>query len=234
MSNARLNSGTARGLAVTGNEGTTAILRHAGISVAGETRAGLLGRLHPAGRLDDADFLELLEAVAAVAPQLTADGDEGRKLTAALWDICRTARFWARGRSGPELSLPLADRKRLDVWVDEIERIVLELLHGEPPWWAFLSTAWLCVRQDYGSRSGFLVPIWTRSLLELHADEGDEPAASSPQANDLRALCEALGRSGTEEEAATAALAVLVQTSRFPTVRRAAARALLRIRPLAG
>ncbi|MGL4423262.1 MAG: hypothetical protein ACRCZF_21550, partial [Gemmataceae bacterium] len=210
---------------MTPDEAKQAILRHAGQPTVPGAYGGLLARLRPFVGLDDADFLELLEALLTLAPSLRSTEALDRETIRALWDICRTARFW----SGPpgvtpktRPFIPLTTRRRLDSWVDELERMTLELLHGEDVWVAFLGTAWLAVHQKYGPRAAFRVPIWQEALTKLLADEGELSEATAPQAEDMRVLCEALARVGPAGAASQELLTTIAGQSHFAQVRRAA------------
>jgi hypothetical protein len=97
-------------------------------------QSGFLGQLRPyVGRLNEANFLEIMAAISVVAPRLASENTVSRELMAALWNITWLPRAWAfspggmlrRNRliGGRELS-------RLDDWLCRIGEAVGYALEG--------------------------------------------------------------------------------------------------------
>ncbi|WP_165250677.1 HEAT repeat domain-containing protein [Paludisphaera soli] len=109
------------------------IRMHAGTEDGPKMATGLIGSLRPYCGLDDRNFEEVLEAIAAVAEHLGSGPLVDRSLVHALWDMCQTARLWGVKESGmlPRNGLITPDdRRKLATWIDVIERTTLRLLWG--------------------------------------------------------------------------------------------------------
>ncbi|MBX3469273.1 MAG: hypothetical protein KF878_20555 [Planctomycetes bacterium] len=96
---------------------------------------GFLGSLRPYGGLIEENFHEVMEALIALAPELSDGRRVDREVMSALWGICHFARSWGVHPEGMlrrnELIAP-HDVERLEEWVETISYAVTSLLDGGP------------------------------------------------------------------------------------------------------
>lgn len=113
-----------------------------------KARSGFLGSLRPyEGHLIEQNFVEVMEALRGLAPELSRDTVD-REIVSALWAICHLARAWGVEPDGMLRRNGLigaADVETLAGWVDTISYAAMCLLAGAGEEEAF---------GDYDRRSG--------------------------------------------------------------------------------
>lgn len=121
---------------MTENEALRLLQQHAGRDDSDPVKwqSGFVGQLRPyAGRLDEANFLEVMEAIAAVAPLLGSEASVSRELIAALWNIVWLPRMWALSPDGMLRRNGLIggrEMSQLDDWLNRISEAVGYALEG--------------------------------------------------------------------------------------------------------
>jgi hypothetical protein len=98
-----------------------------------EALDGFLGSLRPYnGHLDERNFVEVMESLRALAPQLTGVSID-REIVAALWAMCHLARAWGvepEGMLRRNKLISAEDVDRLATWVETISYATMCLLDG--------------------------------------------------------------------------------------------------------
>lgn len=181
----------------------------------------LLGWLRPYRGVQDRHLTEILHALLVVAPELNGPAAVDRGLVHAVWELCRTARAWTLGPHEPMFHgrqfIAAAEKRRLDDWVDQVEKITLSLLRGSPVSLAFFGLPWYIVEWGFGPEAAFLAPLFTGMLQELAGQGADDDEIN---------LCRALGSMGPTARAAATPIRIVIDRSTSPEARAAAIAAL--------
>ena len=101
----------------------------------GKWQTGFVGQLRPYRGLKEQNFREVMEAIYALAPAISASGAVDRQLMADLWAIVWLPRTWAFPPHGMLRRNGLIDGRelsRLDDWLDRISEAVDNVLEGVP------------------------------------------------------------------------------------------------------
>lgn len=155
------------------SEAKSLIRMHAGAEDGPRMATGLLGSLRPYRGLDDENFEEIVEAIAAVADHLQSGPDVDRELIHALWSMCQTARGWGVREGGmlPRNHLISPDdRRKLESWVNIIESMTLHLLWGNGLPLAISPYAEAVADARLPAPGARLVPLFVGSLKSEDAD----------------------------------------------------------------
>jgi hypothetical protein len=94
---------------------------------------GFLGSLRPYTGLREENFLQVMEAIVALAPHLAGKDQFERRLVSGIWELVQRTRAWGLDPHGMiqrnKLMSP-ADTKRLWLWVTCLEMAIYRLFHG--------------------------------------------------------------------------------------------------------
>jgi hypothetical protein len=118
---------------MTSEEARALIQKHTGRSSAYAPEQTFLGMLRPYRGLQEAHYLELMQALAALAPSLQG-AQVDRELMADLWEIVFLPWLWALSPEGMvqrQKLMTAEDQARLAGWIEEIGLTVSLLLGGE-------------------------------------------------------------------------------------------------------
>lgn len=190
-----------------------------------EEQDNLLGRLRPYSGLDPKHFTEILQALLALAPTLSAESRVDCETVHVIWDLCRSARKWTEGPHEPMFHgkdfISPSDKETLDRWVDEIESITLDLLRGLPVWQTFSGLAEQINHYNLVAEPQFLAPVFTEALQNQLCEE-----QTIIVADEEVCLCNALAAIGPPAQQCVPLLQQLKDVSPFDEVKQAAQRAL--------
>lgn len=199
------------------------ILKHAE-GAPSETPSTLLESLRPYRGLQDRHFLEILEALVTVAPQLNAGATVDREIVHALWDLCCTARAWTRGPIEPMFHgrrfISGEEKQMLDEWIGIIEECTLHLLRGGEIPIAFMGLPWYVNKYQWGDRASFLAPAFIALLPEYFDSE------SLDVTDDVVYLCTALATMTSAKERILQALRDIQERESHPEIQAAVSRAI--------
>src|SRR3954469_770712 len=92
-------------VALTTVEARQTLLRHSEGAPA-DTPTTLLETLRPYRGIRDEHYLEILHALATLAPELRTAGAVDREVVHSVWELCRTARAWTRAPPEPMFDGP--------------------------------------------------------------------------------------------------------------------------------
>lgn len=112
------------------------LLRHAGIAE-DHYAAGFLGCLRPYSGLRERNFHQVVEALLSAGSVFSCSDFVDRRVTESVLCMCHCARRWGVDDDGMLVRNKLVnpdDRRRLQQWVTIIEKMMLELLAGRPPY----------------------------------------------------------------------------------------------------
>jgi hypothetical protein len=199
------------------------ILKHAE-GAPSETPSTLLESLRPYRGIQDRHFLEILEALVTVAPELNSGATVDREIVHALWDLCCTSRAWTRGPIEPMFHgrrfISGEEKQMLDEWIGIIESCTLRLLRGGEIPIVFMGLPWYLNKYQWGDRAAFLAPAFISLLPEYFDSE------SIDASDDVIELCTALATMTSAKEPILRALRGIQERATHLEIRAAVSRAI--------
>lgn len=137
------------------------LLRHAGIAE-DHYATGFLGCLRPYSGLRERNFHEVVEALLSSGSVFSASDFVDRQVAESVLCMCHYARQWGVDDDGMLVRNKLVSpdgRRRLQQWVAVIEKMMLELLAGRPPYETLHPYCEYVSEFGWGENSGYFLPL---------------------------------------------------------------------------
>ena len=125
------------------------LLEHSGRKDGEKMRSGFLGSLRPFQGVHENNFIDVMNSLVVVAPELVKQNRAAIELMVAIWDMCHRTRVYASYENSILIRNRLIsdqDCQRLHLYLRTIESCMLRLLAGERselafrPYFEFLLT----------------------------------------------------------------------------------------------
>lgn len=107
---------------------------------------GFLMLLRPYRGLREENFHVVMEAILTVGEQFHVADSVERKLIGSLWSTSRLMRLWGlhpHGMLQRNYLITAEDTQKLEKWVDSVEKTILGLLNGCPPYYQVIYAEYL-------------------------------------------------------------------------------------------
>lgn len=138
---------------------------------------GFVGSLRPYSGLHEGNFHLVIEAVLTVGIRIHSEPMLDRDLVHAVWYMCSTARSWGLQPGGllqRNKLITAADTARLELWVNTLERTVLNLLGSWPPHHAVYYYAEYIVEVGWWDNVAFFVALMEQAVSDPEIFDGIE------------------------------------------------------------
>jgi hypothetical protein len=164
-------------------------------SASGQSMAlddGFLGSLRPYRGLQEKNFHLVMEALFVWGEQIRLSPHVDRSVVESLWSMCALARYWGVSPTGMlqrNRLITESDAKRIEMWIDTIERTAWGFLRGNPPEMEVERYANYVASVGWWENIDFFIPFMLRGLED-------------PELTDPSVLAEAFGKLGTKGQSA--------------------------------